>query len=70
MADSPPTPDANRSARVRHKRGSTTPVPRWEKVFVIVFIALAVLFVILHLTGNGFGAHMHMSALEHAVGQR
>jgi hypothetical protein len=30
---------------------------------------LALLFVIVHLTGNGFGDHMHMSSLDHGVGQ-
>jgi hypothetical protein len=39
-------------------------------VFVIVFIALALLFVILHLTGNGFGDHMHMSTLAYRVRQQ
>jgi hypothetical protein len=31
--------------------------PRWVKVFVIIFIALVVLFVVLHLLGLGFGGH-------------
>ena len=44
--------------------------PRWVMVFLIVFIALALLFVILHLTGNGFGDHMHMSTLDYGVGQQ
>jgi hypothetical protein len=69
MADSSSYPDADR-ARMTPKRGSTTRVPRWVKVFVIIFIALVLLFVALHLTGNGFGAHMHMSAIEQGVGQQ
>jgi hypothetical protein len=54
----------------RAQRRTNTGIPRWVKVFVIVFIALALLFVILHLTGNGFGDHMHMSALEYGANQQ
>jgi hypothetical protein len=35
------------------------------KVFMIVFIILVLLFVILHLTGNGFGDHMHLLTIVH-----
>jgi len=75
MADLPPptaTPTATPSGdtRVRPTRGSTIGTPRWVKVFVIVFIVLVLLFVILHLTGNGFGAHMHMSARDYGVQSR
>jgi hypothetical protein len=38
-------------------------------VFMIIFIILVLLFVILHLTGNGFGEHMHMSTIEPGVYQ-
>jgi len=31
--------------------------PRWVKVFGIVAIVLVLLFVILHLSGHGFGGH-------------
>ena len=31
--------------------------PRWVKVFGIIVIVLVLLFVILHLTGRGFGGH-------------
>jgi hypothetical protein len=31
--------------------------PRWVKIFGVVVIVLAVLMVILHLTGNSFGGH-------------
>ncbi|HLW00605.1 MAG TPA: hypothetical protein VKT82_18250 [Ktedonobacterales bacterium] len=41
-------------------RRATTPTPRWVKVTVGLIILLVLLFVILHLTGNGFGDHMHM----------
>ena len=59
MADSPSYPDAN----VRSNRRPPTRIPRWVIVFVIVFVILGALFVILHLTGNGFGQHMHMATL-------
>jgi hypothetical protein len=42
-------------------------MPRWVVAFVIAFIVLAVVFVSLHLTGNGFGDHMHMSTIERRV---
>ena len=70
MADSPSYPDANRGARMRPTRGPIAGLPRWVKVFLIVFLALVVLFMILHLTGNGFGDHMHMSTFEYGVGQQ
>jgi len=34
-------------------------MPRWVKVVGIVAVALALAFVILHLTGQGLGSHMH-----------
>jgi hypothetical protein len=76
MADSPtpptstPTTQSGGASRVRSDRNPNTGVPRWVMVFVIVFIALALLFVILHLTGNGFGEHMHMSTFAHGVRQQ
>ena len=41
-------------------RRSATPTPRWVKVAAGIILLLVLLFVILHLTGNGFGEHMHM----------
>jgi hypothetical protein len=38
--------------------------------FVIVFVLLAIVFVIVHLTGNGFGHDMHMSSSAFGVAQR
>lgn len=67
MADSPSYPDTNRA---RPNRGPIAGLPRWVKVFLIVFILLVALFLILHLTGNGFGDHMHMSASEYGVAQQ
>ena len=56
MADPPPYPDT---------KPHTT--PRWVKVFGIIVIVLILLFVILHLTGGGFGGHT--SPIEHRVQQ-
>ncbi|HZR36120.1 MAG TPA: hypothetical protein VFA75_12130 [Nevskia sp.] len=33
--------------------------PRWVKAAGIVALVLVVLFVVLHLTGRGFGRHLH-----------
>ncbi len=41
-------------------RRPTTPAPRWVKVAVGLILLLVLLFIILHLTGNGFGEHMYM----------
>jgi len=38
-------------------RGSTTGTPRWVYMFGILALVLALLFVILHLTGGGLGGH-------------
>jgi hypothetical protein len=55
---------------IKPDRGSPPSTPRWVKVFVITFIALVLLFVILHLTGNGFGGPMsHIPPIEHSVQQ-
>jgi len=53
-------------------RGSPPGTPRWVKVLVIIFIALILLFVILHLMGLGFGGHSlggHTLLIEHGVQQ-
>ena len=43
-------------------------VPRWVKVFGIVFIVLILVLVILHLTGNGLGnLHGALRAVEFSV---
>ena len=54
---------------IKPGRGSPPSTPRWVKVFGIIVIVLILLFVILHLTGNGFGDHMHMSIIAHGVQQ-
>lgn len=50
-------------------RGSTTHTPRWVKMFGIVIVVVFLLFVVLHLTGYGFGGHMHMSRIENGEQQ-
>jgi len=61
MTDPPPYPgskgDAGDDSRVRPDRGSPPSAPRWVKVFGIIVLVLVLLFVILHLTGGGFGGH-------------
>lgn len=42
---------------LKPERGLPPGAPRWVKVLGIIFIALVLLFVILHLSGNGFGGH-------------
>lgn len=43
--------------------GSPPRTPRWVKVFGILFIALFLGFVTLHLTGHGFGGD-HMAMIQ------
>jgi hypothetical protein len=73
MADLPSHLDSASSKgfdiHVKPDRRSIRSIPRWVKLFVIIFIILTLLFVILHLTGNGFGSHMHMSTIEAGVPQ-
>jgi len=42
-------------------------MPRWVKLFGIIAVLLVVLIVVLHLTGHGFGRHLHMAAAPGAV---
>lgn len=37
-----------------------SPTPTWVKGFAIVLALLAIGFILLHLTGHGMGAHMHV----------
>jgi hypothetical protein len=48
MVDPPPYPDAAGEAGT----------PRWVKVFGIIAIILALVFVIVHLAGGGLGGHL------------
>ena len=58
MSQTPPDPE------------SPPGTPRWVKILVTIFIALIILFVILHLLGFGMGGHglgSHTFLLEYAV---
>ena len=54
-----PSLDSDTDNRVRVGRGSPPGIPRWVKMFgLVAAILLAVLFVVLHLTGlGGTGSH-------------
>ena len=56
---------------IKSDTGSPPGMPRWVKVFGILVISLALLMAILHLTGKGFGGHMHIhaSTAEHGLQQ-
>lgn len=45
-------------------RSPRPPTPRWVKLFGIAFAVLVIAFIALHLTGHGFGAHMHGMGAE------
>jgi hypothetical protein len=50
--------------------GSPPSTPRWVKIFAIIVIVLALLFVLLHLTGNSLGGPgSHTPSMEHGVQQ-
>jgi len=61
MADSP---NSTRRTHVRPTNSLAPSTPRWVKVLGIIIIVLVVLFVLMHLTGHGFGDHMHLSTIE------
>jgi hypothetical protein len=66
--DTPPFPDSNDDhKRMKTDRGMPPSTPRWVKVFGIIGIVLVLLFVILHLTGRGFGGHT--PSIEHGLKQ-
>ena len=45
-------------------RASLSATPRWVKILAAIFMLLALLFVVLHLMGFGFGGHGVSSAWE------
>ena len=47
-----------REGRLANRRLNAK-APRWVKVFGIIGIVMVLLVVLLHLTGHGFGSHMH-----------
>jgi hypothetical protein len=59
MADSPLPDQAGDRPDPGLDRTSSASPPGWVKVFGIVGLVLAVLFVVLHLTGNSLGGHDH-----------
>jgi hypothetical protein len=44
-------------SKTRPDPGSPPSTPRWVKILAIIFIILAVAFIILHLMGFGMGGH-------------
>jgi hypothetical protein len=75
MTDPPPYRDSNgdtgEDTLLRRDSGVTAGAPRWVKVFGIVAFALVLVFVILHLTGSGLGAHTPPSNVtEHGAQQQ
>ena len=60
-----PTSKSNGEYDKRWARGPST--PRWVKVCGFVVLIVIAMFVILHLTGNGFGHGMHISAMKHGA---
>jgi hypothetical protein len=64
MAEQHPDPDTV----VRPSEERPPSIPRWVKVSGIVVIVLVLLFVILHLTGNGMGGlHGHAPLIQYWV---
>lgn len=60
VADPRPDGDMDDDSDVRPGGDMPHATPRWVKVFGIIFVVLVLLFIILHLTGNGLGGHsMH-----------
>jgi hypothetical protein len=56
-SDPGPKGDASNGAGGAPSQGSIASAPRWVKVFGTVMVALVLLFVALHLTGQGLGGH-------------
>jgi hypothetical protein len=53
VADRPPELDTGDDAGVRPDRGSTTGAPRWVKVFAASVLVLALVIVVMIVTGRG-----------------
>jgi cbb3-type cytochrome oxidase subunit 1 len=55
-------------SHTRPDPGAPPGVPRWVKVLGIVFLVLVLVFVVLHLSGNGLGnLHGAFRAVELSV---
>ena len=68
MANSPlhPNPSNNPgNTGLRPDRRSPPSTPRWVKAAAILGIVLILMFVIVHLTGGGFGHHAPL--IQHRV---
>ncbi len=49
--------------RIKSNRGPFPGTPRWVKVSAVIAVSLVILFVILHLTGNGFSSD-HIAMIQ------
>jgi uncharacterized cupredoxin-like copper-binding protein len=61
MADPPLDPGSGDTGGAGPDRRSTTGMPRWVKVFLIVTLVVVLVVVILLITGGGHGPDRHMS---------
>jgi hypothetical protein len=59
MADHSPRRERREDAHLE-----PPPAPRWVKQLGVVALVLVVLFGLLHVTGRGFGRHIHMHGGE------
>jgi hypothetical protein len=59
MADPPTYPNTNDDNGAGPDRDSTTSMPRWVKVLGVIALALALLVVILMLSGGSHGPGRH-----------
>lgn len=66
MAGLPPHPAAADATRVGPDRGSPPRTPRWVKVFGIIVLVLALLFVVSQFAGGNHspGRHLPSNTLE------
>ncbi|MBI2906738.1 MAG: hypothetical protein HYX92_03660 [Chloroflexi bacterium] len=70
MADLAPRTGPNSDTGDELSHEPTTGTPRWVKVFAVAALALLVLFVILHLTGNSPGGPgRHIPLIERGAPQ-
>ena len=61
MADLPPNAERIEDTDAGLDRGAAPGTPRWVKVFGVVTIALAVLFIIVMVAGGEHGPGRHLS---------
>jgi hypothetical protein len=59
VADPPTHPDTGDDTAPRSGRGSTSGMPRWVKVFMIIVIVLVLAFVVSLLAGVRHGPGLH-----------